>query len=223
MSLDGDGLTPTVADRPRPDGGDIRRMTAEELRPVAGALAQAFFDDPHMRWIARDDAKRMRRLERGFETFVGRIWLRQDESYTHTRLIGSAHWMPPDTWHMGVFAQLALLPSVVRDVRGDTPRLLKALNFQEKKHPRGPAHWYLAAVGVAPGWQGRGFGAALMRPVLDRCDAEGVPAYLEASTPRSRALYERHGFKVVEECRYAADGPPLWRMWREPARSPEGG
>jgi GNAT superfamily N-acetyltransferase len=69
---------------------------------------------------------------------------------------------------------------------------------------------------VATAWQGRGFGAALLRPILERCDAEQVPAYLEASTPRNRALYERHGFKVVEECRYASDGPPMWRMWREP-------
>jgi ribosomal protein S18 acetylase RimI-like enzyme len=212
-------VTPTAADRPRPDGSDIRKMTVSEIEPVGCALARAFFDDPHMCWIARDDINRMRKLERGFATFIRRVWLPQAESYTHERVIGAAHWMPPGTWHRGVFAQLALLPAVVRDVRRHTPRLLKLLTFEEGKHPRQPPHWYLAAIGVAPEWQGRGFGSALMRPVLERCDGDGVPAYLEASTPRSRALYERHGFKVVEECRYADDGPPLWRMWREPIGS----
>jgi ribosomal protein S18 acetylase RimI-like enzyme len=209
-------VAPTAADHPRPDGSDIRKMSVAEVGSVGRALARGFVDDPHMRWIVRDDTKRMRKLERGFATFIRRIWLPQAESYTHDRLIGGAHWMPPGTWHMGLLGQLALLPAILRVGRADTPRLLKLLTFQEKKHPREPPHWYLAAIGVAPAWQGRGFGAALMHPVLERCDAERVPAYLEASSPRNRALYERHGFKVVEECRYADDAPPLWRMWREP-------
>jgi ribosomal protein S18 acetylase RimI-like enzyme len=207
---------PSASDRPRPDGSDIRKMTAAEIQPVARALAQAFYDDPHFRWFVRDDAKRMQRLERGFATFMGRVWLRQDEGYTHERLIGAALWMPPNTWHLGPLTQLLLLPAIVRDLRANTPRLLKALAFLEKKHPREPAHWYLPIIGVAPAWQGRGYGAALLRAVLERCDADRVPAYLEASTPRNLALYERNGFEAVEECRYAADGPPLWRMWREP-------
>ena len=52
--------------------------------------------------------------------------------------------------------------------------------------------------------------------MLERCDTDRAPAYLEASSARSRGLYERNGFEAVEECRYAEDGPPLWRMWREP-------
>ena len=54
--------------------------------------------------------------------------------------------------------------------------------------------------------------------MLERCDAEQTPAYLEASTERSRALYERLGFEATEECRYAKDGPPMWLMWREPRK-----
>jgi hypothetical protein len=61
-----------------------------------------------------------------------------------------------------------------------------------------------------------GFGAALLRPMLERCDADGVPAYLEATSPRNRALYERHGFEVTEELKLPAGGPPIWLMWREP-------
>lgn len=183
---------------------------------MARTLAQAFYDDPHMCWIVRDDSKRMLRLERGFETYLTRIWLKHDECYAHDRLIGAAVWMPPGTWHMSPLAQLRLLPAVARALRLDLPRLLRVTTMMEKKHPREHSHWYLPMIGVAPGWQGRGFGAALLRPILDRCDAERRPAYLEASTPRNRALYERHGFEVVEECRCAPDAPPLWRMWRKP-------
>ena len=209
-------VLPSASDRPRPDGSDIRRMTGAEIGPVARALAEAFYEDPHFRWFVRDDSRRMTSLERGFSTFIRHIWLPQDEGYTHERLIGAALWMPPDTWHMSPLAQLLLLPSIVRNLRADTPRLLRALTFIEKKHPREPAHWYLPIIGIAPAWQGRGYGAALLRGVLERCDSDRLPAYLEASSARNVALYEHHGFETIEECRYARDGPPLWRMWREP-------
>lgn len=210
-----EAIAPSALDRARPDGSDIRKMTAADVGAAATTLAQAFYDDPHFRWIVREDSIRMRRLDRGFATFIGRIWLREDASYTHERGIGAALWLPPGTWHLSVLAQLRLLPAVVAAMRRDSVRLLRALTFIEKKHPHEP-HWYLPAIGVRPDWQGRGFGAALLRPVLERCDAERTPAYLEASTPRNRALYERHGFETIEECSYAADGPPMWRMWREP-------
>ena len=43
-------------------------------------------------------------------------------------------------------------------------------------------------MGFEPEWQGRGLSTALLRPVLERCDDEKLPAYLEASSPRNRAL-----------------------------------
>lgn len=191
-------------------------MQAADIAGVSRALAEAFEDDPHFAWIVRDDRTRLERLMRAFGVFTQRIWLPHDASYTHELRIGAALWMPPRTWHVGPLTQLRLAPATMAALRNDSPRLIRALNFIDRKHPRGPDHWYLPIIGVARAWQGRGFGSALLRPILDRCDRERTPAYLEASSPRNRALYERHGFEVVEECRYAGDGPPLWRMWREP-------
>ena len=208
---------PDAHDRPRPDGSDIRKMTDADVAAVATCLAEAFHDDPHFRWIIRRDETRMPRLKRAFETFVTHIWFPEDESYVHDRLAGAALWIPPGAWRTSLLVQLRLAPAVLANLRADTGRLLRAFAFLERHHPHEP-HWYLPVIGVIPGWQGRGYGSALLRPVLARCDADGVPAYLEASTPRNVALYERNGFRIVEECRYAKDGPPLWRMWREPTR-----
>lgn len=123
--------------------------------------------------------------------------------------------MPPGTWHISMLTQLMMLPRVALITKGDLPRLVRTLNVIEGKHPH-RRHYYLPVIGIVPEWQGRGFGSALLRPMLERCDQEGLPAYLEASSPRNRALYERHGFKVVEEIRVADDSPLMWRMWREP-------
>jgi RimJ/RimL family protein N-acetyltransferase len=64
--------------------------------------------------------------------------------------------------------------------------------------------------------QGQGVGTALINSVLDRCDREGLPAYLEASSERSRALYERLGFTFTGTTIDLPDGPHMWSMWREP-------
>lgn len=85
----------------------------------------------------------------------------------------------------------------------------------DAKHPNRPPHWYLAVLGVAPEWQGRGLGSLLMHPAFDEMDTAGLPAYLETSTPRARSLYERHGFTVTGELNVPMGGPPIWLMWRE--------
>jgi GNAT superfamily N-acetyltransferase len=81
-------------------------------------------------------------------------------------------------------------------------------------HPAEP-HWYLPLLGVEPGLQGKGLGTALMQPILDLCDASGLPAYLEASAERNRDLYARLGFETIATIR-VADCRPIFPMLRRP-------
>src|SRR5690606_20986169 len=83
-------------------------------------------------------------------------------------------------------------------------------------HPSGRAHEYLWMIGVVPARQGEGLGTALIGSVLGRCDREGRAAYLEASSERSRLLYERLGFEAAGEPLALPDGPFMYPMWREP-------
>ncbi|MBL1087941.1 MULTISPECIES: GNAT family N-acetyltransferase [Streptomyces] len=53
-------------------------------------------------------------------------------------------------------------------------------------------HFYLA-----PGVQGRGLGSAVLRTLLERTDADGVPVRLNVlQGSAARRLYERHGFTM---------------------------
>jgi hypothetical protein len=46
---------------------------------------------------------------------------------------------------------------------------------------------------------------------------DGTPAYLEASSPRARDLYLRHGYAMRRGSAFRLpEGPLLWPMWREP-------
>ncbi len=111
------------------------------------------------------------------------------------------------------------MPTAPFLVSARTVRALRLLFEVDSLHPKEP-HWYLATLGTAPERQGQGVGAALLQPVLDRADEDGMPAYLESSKERNVPFYARFGFEVVEELHSKASGPPMWRMWREP-RVPE--
>ena len=63
--------------------------------------------------------------------------------------------------------------------------------------PSSEPHWYLPMIGVDPAKQGNGYGSALLKHALERCDGEGKLAYLESSSPKSVPLYQRHGFQLV--------------------------
>ncbi|KOX19029.1 hypothetical protein ADK67_34500 [Saccharothrix sp. NRRL B-16348] len=81
-------------------------------------------------------------------------------------------------------------------------------------HPDVP-HLYLASMAVIPASRGRGVGAAILRHRLALADAERQPVYLEASTPRSAALYTRHGFAPAGAPIPLPDnGPLLLPLWR---------
>ncbi|MGH3090130.1 MAG: GNAT family N-acetyltransferase [Rubrobacteraceae bacterium] len=194
----------------------VRKATAGDVAGISESLAKAFRDDPVTEWWLPDKSSRMRRARRVFEEiFLKRICLPHDETYTTGELVGGALWMPPEKWHLGFLDNLRLLPHMAAAFGRRLPRVMRSLGHMDAKHPHEP-HYYLFIVGVEPEWQGRGIGSALMRPVLDRCDRERLPAYLEATTPRNRELYRRDGFEVVEEIELPGGGPPLWRMWREP-------
>jgi ribosomal protein S18 acetylase RimI-like enzyme len=199
------------------EAGTVRKARPEDLDRLAAILARAFYDDPAMRWVISDDGRRHRLLERSFSLYLRKLWFRQDECYTTAGVVGAIVWELPGQWKVGVRDQLRLLPAMARINGRLLPRIVRSLAVLESNHPSEP-HYYLTFVGVEPEWQGRGLGAALMRPILDRCDEAKLPAYLEASSPRNRVLYERHGFEVTEEFALGHGSPPLWRMWRPPNR-----
>jgi GNAT superfamily N-acetyltransferase len=193
----------------------VRKGEGGEVERMAGTLAAAFHADPVFNWLIPDDARRRAILRPGFELLLNRAWIRHEETYTDHELGGVCVWHPPGTWKLGLFEQLSLLPRLARIWGRHSARGLRALARLERDHPE-EDHFYLVFMGVEPRSQGRGLGSALMFPVLRRCDQQRTPAYLEASSPRNRSLYERHGFEVTEEFRLGRDAPPLWRMWRDP-------
>ncbi len=197
--------------------GSVRKASADDAPRLADALARAFQNDPGWSHLLPDASDRTRRLRLFFETELRGIALAHGLVWTTEEVVGAAVWAPPEGWRVPITATLRETPPMLRVFGKHLPLALRSRLRMEGRHPRNPPHWYLAFMGVAPEWQGKGLGTALMSPALEAVDAAGTPAYLESSTPRSRALYQRNGFEVTGEFNLPSAGPPLWQMWREPA------
>jgi len=76
-------------------------------------------------------------------------------------------------------------------------------------------HWYCQTIGIAPEFQGQGFGSRLIKPMLVRIDEEQLPCYLDTNNEENVSLYEHFGFNVVK--RYVLPGSDVinWSMIRE--------
>lgn len=185
-----------------------RKATAESLLTVSETLALAFHDDPVVTWCI-PEAPRRREILPAFFGAVAESYLGYDEIYHVDEGVSAAVWAPP-----AAEDDEQLVERIGRISAEYADRVFQVLGLMEEKHPTDP-HYYLFFLGTRPEWQGRGIGSALMAPVVANCDRERIPAYLEATSERNKALYLRHGFHVTGEIQIP-DGPPMWPMWRTP-------
>ena len=191
----------------------VRRAGKRDLRSVAAVLSRAFHDDPVMEWFFPDERRRAAYVERLFRVRVGAL-LKQDEVYTTDDHAAAAVWAQPGRWEMAPLEGLGFVARFAPMVRTRLPLLARGWMGVDRVHPKEP-HWYLAILGTEPSFQGRGVGSAVLQPVLDDCDRNEVPAYLESSKESNIAFYARHGFRVTDELTLP-EGPKVWPMWRDP-------
>jgi ribosomal protein S18 acetylase RimI-like enzyme len=185
-----------------------RKATAADLPDVADTLAVAFYDDPVVKWII-GDGRRRRQLLPDFFAAIAASYLVYDETYAVDGGNAAAVWAPP-----AAEDDEELAPLLGAAVGEYADRLFEILGLMEVNHPVEPHH-YLFLLGTRPEAQGRGLGSSLLALVLERCDRNRVPAYLEATSERNRQLYLRYGFEVTSEITLNG-GPTMWPMWRSP-------
>jgi ribosomal protein S18 acetylase RimI-like enzyme len=189
----------------------IRGAEAADRDAIAKLLHEVFRDDPVSRWVFPDAAHREEEHPRLFGAFL-------DHGLEHGTVHVTADGAGAAVWFAVADGELRGaedLGSRLEKVGSDRLPVLGELT--EAVHPTGRDHAYLQAIAVAADRQGHGVGSALLAPVLQRCDRDGLPAYLEASSDRSRGLYERHGFVTLDPVVNLPDGPLMYPMWREPS------
>jgi GNAT superfamily N-acetyltransferase len=189
---------------------DVRAASDGDRQTVIGVITLAFSTDPMARWAWPDPVTYLAAMPEFAHAFGGGGF-----AYGSVHLAGNgvaaAMWLPPgvqpDTARMMELLEANVAPDRLDD-------LSRVLERMDAFHPTGPC-WYLPLIGVDPTQQGHGYGSALLRYALERCDRDGLPAYLESSNPRNVPLYERHGFETIGAIQ-AGTSPTMTPMLRQP-------
>ena len=189
----------------------VRTAADVDQAAVVHAIVLAFAADPIARWCWPDPHNYLTSMPDFTRAFAGGAFVHSSAYFT-AGYAGAALWLPPgvgpDEETLGGIVERTISESV----RGD---LMTMLEQMAASHPSEP-HWYLPMIGVDPAYQNRGLGAVLMAHALERCDRDGLPAYLESTNPKNMTLYQRCGFQPLARIQVGSS-PPMIPMLR-PAR-----
>ena len=182
-------------------GGDNERAVA--------TIVTAFSGNPVVRWLFPDPQQYLTYFPEFVRFLCGKAF-EGKSAFAVEGFTGAALWLRPgveaDGESLGELMQRALPEE-------DQEKVFDFLDQVDEYHPHEPL-WHLPMIGVDPTRQGMGLGSALLAHALAVVDGETKPAYLEASSERSRDLYARHGFEVIGTIQ-AADSPPMFPMLRK--------
>jgi hypothetical protein len=185
------------------------RLTESEIKPAAGTLAQAFYDYPLFSYVFPDASERKSGLPLLLQSAVHYGVLNGEVYATSRNLEGIAVWMPPDHTNRSSPA-----PEVSKDAMDRMAHFGNQVHAVRKRHVPS-AHWFLMIIGVVPELQGKGCASVLLAPILARIDQQHLPCYLDTEVDNNVAIYNRYGFRVVDDSIIVDTGVRSWGMLRE--------
>ncbi len=193
---------------------EIRRATAAELSAVARMFGDAFSDDQMLRWPFPADCS-VEDLEHLFAILLDVYWP-LDAVWVTDDLAGAAVWLPP-----GEAERFLEIEGPTRDLirpltDDDGARYDRFWDWLGGHVPDEPC-WFLDILAVDANARGRGLGRQLIEHGLARARADGSPAFLETSVEDNLALYERFGFRVIQQLDSPDGGPTIWFMRADPS------
>ena len=199
---------------------EVRRLGDGGRRAAARSLGDAFADDPVFAWLGRFDGithdAAAARTALTFSAAIDARFRRGDPLiYTLGDHDAVTIWDRPGAGGPTFGEILRSIIPLWRAFGTGIVDMRRLLDVMDAHHPSEP-HYYLFAIGVRNDRQGTGLGSALLRPMLDRCDREGVAAYLENSRERNTAFYARHGFEALDPLPVPDGCPPMLPMLRRP-------
>ena len=199
----------------------VDRMRADEQAAVVGALSRAFYDDPLFGFFLPDLVHQTKGILAFMAAGVadakpfGETWV----AHADGKVACAAVWLPPGAYPRGfrrdAMTNLRALPVITRAGRRSLTSLRLLAAVDRSHHAIEEPHYYLAILGTDPLFQRTGAGTAALQPVLDRCDEQGVLAYLETQKEENIAYYARHAFDVVRKLEVKGV-PPVWTLLRKP-------
>ena len=198
------------------------RLTDAQIPAAAATLARAFYDDPLMLYAIPDSTERTRLLPDVYARMIRFGLLAGEVHATASAPDGVAIWLPPNAkWSRENIEASGLhqLGTLIGNDAYQRYREVVGREWQARERDITAPCWYLFILGVEPSRQRRGLGSALMRPILERADAEHLVCYLETENERNVAFYLKQGFELIVNGEEAGtSGVRFWTFRRDKTR-----
>jgi GNAT superfamily N-acetyltransferase len=201
---------------------EIIKLDPHQKKKAAQVVAAGFYDYPMFIFYFPDPERRARYLS----WYLGKVLncaLRYGEVYTTPEISGVIFTLPPGHTKISQteYIQNGFLPApfflgLRNFVRSQECEAFVG-NTHEKLMQLCP-HYYLWGLSVDPNQKRKGVGTALLKPVLEKADAERMPVYLETHDGKNVVYYQRMGFSLVHTDKIPKYELPIWCMLREPGK-----
>jgi ribosomal protein S18 acetylase RimI-like enzyme len=204
-----------------PELNELYRLEKKNVEKAGQILADAFYEDPVWISVMPDEENRKEKLPISFE-FILTYAVKYGEVYAPSSDIeGVALWLPHDKieitfWRMMRSGAFRKGIQMGQDIGNRIQKVFEPIDKDRKEFMKDKSYFYLQAIGVAPEYQGKGYGGKLLRSMFDRCDEEGLPIYLETETEKNVEMYKKLGFQVIKEQNIPDYDFIMWEMIRNP-------
>jgi len=187
----------------------IHPASLNEIPDVANFISAGYYHDKFFIWSVPDDVRRHKIVADYYE-----IYLRAAGAVSHVaetadgKVVGATVWLPHDV-------DAGMYDDIDRVAGEFAPRFRAVSDKSHDNEPKGIPFYQLVGFVTAKEVQGQGVGTAMLRHNLSKFDMQGIPTYLEASTPyHGGGVYGRFGYQHFGELMVFAEGAILYPLWR---------
>jgi ribosomal protein S18 acetylase RimI-like enzyme len=198
----------------------LYRLTPRDALRAGEAMADAFVDDPVWRRLFEGESGLERKYQAFFEVPIRHCLKYGQVLATSENLEGIAACVP------GEYADITFRRILRSGALGSAMRMgmtagrrmadLRVLPADRAENTGGRPHAYLLLLGVRTRYRGRGLGGSLLRTLIEDCDGQGLPIYLDTETEDNVRFYEHFGFRLIKRITLENLRLPMWEMMREP-------
>ena len=201
------------------DLAGLIRINKFNAKHAVEVLVSAFRNYPLLHYYFPSEVER-ETISNYFLSVVVYSGIKYGEVYvTSSNLEGIAVWMPSNNYPLTFWEMLRSVPlSIIFGFgRCGGSKMRRFSDYLDSVHQRLVPfkHWFLQTIGVAPQFQGKGFGSKLLKPMFYKIDEERLPCYLETIDEQNVSLYEHFDFKIVDKSNVPKTNFTNWAMLRE--------
>jgi len=195
-----------------------RLLKIVDLDDAAFLMARAFQEDPLMKYLISDPAKRVNMLPKFFKVFLKTSILNhQAFGVGAASLEGVVIWSFPHQKRIdftGLF-QAGLLKLVFEGFLFPFLKAIKVFRTIEDLQTKylKEDDYYLNFFAVAPECQGHGCASKLVKPFLKNADLASAGVYVDTMTLSNTKMYEHFGFRLRERDQIRDDFN-IWALYR---------